>query len=991
MARINTSLDELKGKSRETARNVGELGRELRTLGREGAAAVGRGLSVGVTLPIIALATASVKAAADMQSLRLSLIAISSSASEADTQLSRLKEIGKLPGIGFEEAVRGSIRLQAVGVSAKQAERELIAFSNAISLAGGGREDLEAVVINLQQIRSAGKLTGDELRETAQRIPQIRAMIKEAFGTASTEELSKMGVTAEEVISVIVQGSERLPKAAHTIKTSFDNLGQDVKVSLGKVGESLLPVVSRVVDFLAPAVVKMADSFASASPGMQNFILISAGIAAALGPVTLAIIGVVTAIEKLRIAWGIIVSMKAAIVAVFGTKAVATTADTAATNLNTAAEGRNVVATGAVSKAKDVSAAAVGKSTLSFGYNTVSVNTNTAALARNVVVSKGTGAVGAVPVGAVPAGGGGLSGGAVGAAAIAGTILGYYGPEIRDYREGLEPIPQEAVFGELGINPSYRPDAETQKAIQANEAEFQTAKRAGDSPRQRILRGEITGTGVPIAAQSQEKFAGSDFRKRAQAARDKATAEETAKAEDEYYSFRKEQIKSGIEGVDKGLQSQAEVNRLIPALRERQAILTNRAKAIKGEAEKDPKIAQEYWGIVRENMGIEGEVNKLQLTLQKDRAEAIKKRTEEQKKLRESSFAILEMQAKHEIGLIEDQFEKPIAEFNALVPILTGKQEAVLSELESVKAGTIEHGRLVQEYWSIQSDINSLETEAAKAVRDRQKQELENRRKLTAAIRDTRIAQVQAELAHTSEDQNAQVTLKGVVPVLRQNAADLLEANRSISMDRVEYWNNLKEVYSIEAQIGQMERAAVREREQNQKKALDESKRLRQEQTQITEGRFRLAEAQLRNNPFLSENQRTRMLLPLMVEQYRSLQRAVFGESEIEAIQRQIQAEGVKGNIIQSAIGSGVSARTIGGGVLPMFDQRRLGAILGHLGTSEGYSGDAERLAREAGKGAPVVYQLVLPNVANEEQFNRIMPEMLRRLWRQAQGLGPGN
>jgi hypothetical protein len=45
-----------------------------------------------------------------------------------------------LPGLGFEEAVKGSIRLQAVGFSADEARKTLETFGTAIAATGGRSE-----------------------------------------------------------------------------------------------------------------------------------------------------------------------------------------------------------------------------------------------------------------------------------------------------------------------------------------------------------------------------------------------------------------------------------------------------------------------------------------------------------------------------------------------------------------------------------------------------------------------------------------------------------------------------------------------------------------------------------------------------------------------------------------------------------------------------------------------------------------------------------
>ena len=61
-----------------------------------------------------------IDAAVTMESLTRGLTAVAGSAKEAELQMADLREVAKLPGLGLEEAMRGSINLQAAGLSAER-------------------------------------------------------------------------------------------------------------------------------------------------------------------------------------------------------------------------------------------------------------------------------------------------------------------------------------------------------------------------------------------------------------------------------------------------------------------------------------------------------------------------------------------------------------------------------------------------------------------------------------------------------------------------------------------------------------------------------------------------------------------------------------------------------------------------------------------------------------------------------------------------------
>ena len=84
---------------------IGQIGEQLSSIGQK--------MSVGLTLPIIALGGSAIKAYGDLQSLEMGLKAVMGSAGLASGELEKLREVAKLPGLGLKEAVRGSVALQA--------------------------------------------------------------------------------------------------------------------------------------------------------------------------------------------------------------------------------------------------------------------------------------------------------------------------------------------------------------------------------------------------------------------------------------------------------------------------------------------------------------------------------------------------------------------------------------------------------------------------------------------------------------------------------------------------------------------------------------------------------------------------------------------------------------------------------------------------------------------------------------------------------------
>jgi tape measure domain-containing protein len=197
---------------------------------------------------------ASMHKAAEFDSLKMSLGAISGSAESTRKQLERLREVAKLPGLGFEEAIRGSVRLQTAGFSASGAEKAIMAFGNALAMSGGGRQELEGTIYALGQIASKGQVSAEEINQLAERVFMIRPAMLAAFGTANTELIQRMGITAAEFIPAVVAQLNTLPKVAGGVKNSYENMADSINASMVTIGTSLnkaaLPVIEKLAETL---------------------------------------------------------------------------------------------------------------------------------------------------------------------------------------------------------------------------------------------------------------------------------------------------------------------------------------------------------------------------------------------------------------------------------------------------------------------------------------------------------------------------------------------------------------------------------------------------------------------------------------------------------------------------------------------------------------------------------------------------------------------
>jgi tape measure domain-containing protein len=281
--------------------SVAVLRRSIEGL-RSTLSSVGRNLTVGLTAPLTALAVAAVKTATDFDSLKRGLTAVSGSAAETEKQLIRLKEVAKLPGLGFREAIQGSINLQAAGFSAQRAEAALKAFGNALATVGKGKAELDGVILALTQIESKGKVSAEEINQLAERVPQIRQIMIRAFGTADTEVIQRAKITSRQFTDTIVNELAKLPQVTGGARNAFENLKDSIEQSLLPLGNRLLETILPAIDRLAPKVLGLLEGFGKLSSGTQDLVLGFGAAAIAAGPFIIALGNLTQAVVALNAA-----------------------------------------------------------------------------------------------------------------------------------------------------------------------------------------------------------------------------------------------------------------------------------------------------------------------------------------------------------------------------------------------------------------------------------------------------------------------------------------------------------------------------------------------------------------------------------------------------------------------------------------------------------------------------------------------------------------
>ena len=201
-----------------------------------------------VSAQLADFARGSVTAATRVEGFRNGLTALYGDAQIANQVLSNLEDLAQLPGITFEGAVQGALRLKTVSVEGDRALGVIREFGNAAALAGNNSEELGRAMIGLSQAIARGRIDQENLNQILENVPLIGNSIREAFGTIEAssiqDQLDAAGQSVQDFVDILTnQLAQGARASAESTANAFSNLGNAMFRLQTEVGGKFLPIV----------------------------------------------------------------------------------------------------------------------------------------------------------------------------------------------------------------------------------------------------------------------------------------------------------------------------------------------------------------------------------------------------------------------------------------------------------------------------------------------------------------------------------------------------------------------------------------------------------------------------------------------------------------------------------------------------------------------------------------------------------------------------
>jgi hypothetical protein len=263
----------------------------------------GKALTVGLTAPLVAAGAGMIKLAVEAGKTADRILDLEQITGLSTDTLQEFKNVAAVAGVDFEGLVGTLTRFQG---RLKLIDQEGTASAEAVKRLGVSVRDANG------ELRSADDLFPEFIGALNQieDITERNSIAQEVFGRSLQDLGPVLGLTAEQIKNAreearelgIVQSKDALI-AANNFRIEVDKLKLSLQGQAQALGQELIPVIQSFLPIVADtlkAVIGLTKGFTDLPVESQKTIIAIAGIAAALGPVLIAIGQLITLLPQLK-------------------------------------------------------------------------------------------------------------------------------------------------------------------------------------------------------------------------------------------------------------------------------------------------------------------------------------------------------------------------------------------------------------------------------------------------------------------------------------------------------------------------------------------------------------------------------------------------------------------------------------------------------------------------------------------------------------------
>lgn len=258
---------------------------------------IGKRLSMTLSASIGIAGVAAIKTAAEFETLQNGLNILTGSVEEGTKAFDRLKGFSAKTPFQLTELTRANNIMMGFGLNSDEAYDSLNQLGNIAAVMGS---DFNRLAVNFGQVSASGMAMTRDIREFINNGVPMWDLLADATGK-SIGQLQEMATKQEITFELIQKAFDKatkkggkfykgLEKGSKTLEGVFSTMKDNISLALGTIGQSIAETLNlrEVAIKIGKAFGKLAEKFANLSAGQKRFIVIVAAMAAAIGPLLIA-------------------------------------------------------------------------------------------------------------------------------------------------------------------------------------------------------------------------------------------------------------------------------------------------------------------------------------------------------------------------------------------------------------------------------------------------------------------------------------------------------------------------------------------------------------------------------------------------------------------------------------------------------------------------------------------------------------------------------
>lgn len=219
----------------------------------------GAGLAAGLFIKDM------VSAGTKVEDATTGLTTLLKSSAEAKQVIANVMDDAMKTPFAFEGLLMANKALISANVNAKSARVAVLDLANAIAATGGGDDELQRMVVNMQQIKNTGKASAMDIKQFAFAGVNIYEVLAKYTGKTAAQT-KEMKVSYE----LLTAALHKAAGAGGIYADGLKNMQNNVSVQMSNLGDALFQLKVQMFQDLRPAIVAIIGALMQLVTGLKS-------------------------------------------------------------------------------------------------------------------------------------------------------------------------------------------------------------------------------------------------------------------------------------------------------------------------------------------------------------------------------------------------------------------------------------------------------------------------------------------------------------------------------------------------------------------------------------------------------------------------------------------------------------------------------------------------------------------------------------------------